>query len=54
MMIFQMKILNLVQAKIKINNKKVWAQRLSYVGELGFELYVKIKESKEIYNLIIE
>ena len=39
---------------ITINNKKVWAQRLSYVGELGFELYVKIKESKEIYNLIID
>jgi 4-methylaminobutanoate oxidase (formaldehyde-forming) len=39
---------------IAINNKKVWAQRLSYVGELGFELYVKIKESKEIYNLIVD
>jgi len=39
---------------IKINNKEVWAQRLSYVGELGFELYVKINESKEIYNLIID
>ena len=38
---------------IKINNKEVWAQRLSYVGELGFELYVKMNESKEIYNLII-
>ena len=39
---------------IKINNKKVWVQRLSYVGDLGFELYVKINESKEIYNLIID
>ena len=37
---------------IKINNKKIWAQRLSYVGELGFELYIKINESREIYNLI--
>ena len=40
--------------KIKINNKEVWAQRLSYVGELGFELYIKMSESKEIYNLIVK
>ncbi len=40
--------------EIKINNKKIWAQRLSYVGELGFELYIKMEESKEIYNLIID
>jgi len=39
---------------IKINNREVWVQRLSYVGELGFELYAKINESKEIYNLIID
>ena len=39
--------------EIKINNKKIWAQRLSYVGELGFELYIKMEESKEIYNLIV-
>ena len=39
---------------IKINKKKVWAQRLSYVGELGFELYVKMSESREIYNLIVD
>jgi len=40
--------------EIKINNKKIWVQRLSYVGELGFELYIKMDESKDIYNLIIE
>jgi len=40
--------------EIKINNKKIWAQRLSYVGELGFELYTKMNESKEIYNLIVD
>jgi len=40
--------------EIKISNKKIWAQRLSYVGELGFELYIKMDESKEIYNLIID
>ena len=40
--------------EIKIKNKTIWAQRLSYVGELGFELYMRMNESREIYNLIIE
>ena len=40
--------------KITINNKEIWAQRLSYVGELGFELYIKMNEAREIYNLIVE
>ena len=26
---------------VKINDMKVWAQRLSYVGEIGFELYIE-------------
>jgi glycine cleavage system aminomethyltransferase T/glycine/D-amino acid oxidase-like deaminating enzyme len=39
---------------IKINSKDVWVQRLSYVGELGFEIYIKINEAKEIYNFIVE
>ena len=39
---------------VTINNKKVWVQRLSYVGELGFELYININESKELYNLIVD
>ncbi len=39
--------------KININNISVWAQRLSYVGDLGYELYIKKSEAKEIYNLII-
>ena len=38
---------------ININNYQVWAQRLSYVGELGYELYIKKDNAKEIYNLII-
>jgi 4-methylaminobutanoate oxidase (formaldehyde-forming) len=38
---------------IKINDKNVWIQRLSYVGELGYELYIKTSEAKEIYNLIV-
>jgi 4-methylaminobutanoate oxidase (formaldehyde-forming) len=40
--------------KITIKDKEVWAQRLSYVGELGWELYIKTNEAKEIYNLIVE
>ncbi len=40
--------------KIIINNKETIAQRLSYVGELGFELYLDMKDSKEIFNLIID
>jgi len=40
--------------KITINNKEIWAQRLSYVGELGFELYIKMSEAREIYNLIVK
>jgi len=39
---------------IQINSKSVWAQRLSYVGELGFEIYLDIENAKEIYQLIIE
>jgi len=39
---------------IDINGTYVWAQRLSYVGELGFELYVKFDDAKNIYELLIE
>ncbi len=39
---------------IKILNVKVWAQRLSYVGELGWEIYIPIKYAKIIYNKIIK
>ena len=39
---------------IKIDSKKVWVQRLSYVGELGFEIYINITDAKEIYQLIVE
>ena len=44
----------MVQENILNKFKKVWAQRLSYVGELGFELYIKMNDAKEIYQLIIE
>ncbi len=39
---------------IPIDDTKIWAQRLSYVGELGYELYVEVKDAKKIYELIIE
>ena len=37
-----------------INSQKIWVQRLSYVGELGFELYIDTKEASEVYNLIVK
>ena len=40
--------------KIRINNKDILVQRLSYVGEIGFELYIDMKDSNEIFNLINE
>ena len=39
---------------IQINSKPLWAQRLSYVGELGYELYIKPSDANTIYNLIVE
>ncbi|MDA7751703.1 FAD-dependent oxidoreductase [Candidatus Pelagibacter sp.] len=39
---------------ISLGSKKIWAQRLSYVGELGFELYIENKDAIEIYQLIVE
>jgi len=39
---------------VKIKGISVWAQRLSYVGELGFELYVNSKDAKNLYNILIE
>ena len=39
---------------ITIGTKKVWVQRLSYVGELGFEIYIENNDAKEVYQLIVE
>ena len=39
---------------ISINGIKIWAQRLSYVGELGYELYVKFGDAKKIYELLVD
>ena len=39
---------------VTIGSKEVWAQRLSYVGELGFEVYIKNVDAKKVYNLIVK
>ena len=39
---------------IVTDNVKIWSQRLSYVGELGWELYIPMQESKKIYEKIIK
>ncbi|WP_415299459.1 GcvT family protein [Candidatus Pelagibacter sp. Uisw_134_02] len=36
-----------------IGKKKVWVQRLSYVGELGFEIYINNHDANEIYQIIV-
>jgi len=38
---------------INLNSIDIWAQRLSYVGELGYELYIQKDNGKEIYDLIV-
>src|SRR6056300_953587 len=39
---------------INLNSINVWTQRLSYVGELGYELYIQKENGKEIYDLIVQ
>ena len=39
---------------INLASINVWAQRLSYVGELGYELYIKNQDAKQMYNLIVK
>jgi glycine cleavage system aminomethyltransferase T/glycine/D-amino acid oxidase-like deaminating enzyme len=39
---------------IQLGSLNVWAQRLSYVGELGFELYVNNRYGRDLYNLILK
>ena len=38
---------------INLNSIDVWVQRLSYVGELGFELYVNTCQGRDLYSLIL-
>jgi len=35
-------------------NVKIWFQRLSFVGELGWELYIPMRDSKKIFNKIMK
>ena len=37
---------------VLIENIKVWAQRISYVGELGFELYVNKEDALDLYKIL--
>ena len=39
---------------IHIDSKKAWVQRLSYVGELGFEIYINNIDAKKIYQVIVK
>jgi glycine cleavage system aminomethyltransferase T/glycine/D-amino acid oxidase-like deaminating enzyme len=39
---------------VQIGSKRAWVQRLSYVGELGFEIYINIKDANEVYQLIVK
>ncbi|MAJ22910.1 MAG: sarcosine dehydrogenase [Candidatus Pelagibacter sp. TMED64] len=39
---------------VNISGIKVWIQRLSYVGELGFELYIETNLAKKIYDIVIQ
>jgi glycine cleavage system aminomethyltransferase T/glycine/D-amino acid oxidase-like deaminating enzyme len=38
---------------LKLGSVNTWTQRLSYVGELGYEVYMNKENAKEIYNLIV-
>ena len=37
-----------------INEEKIWAQRLSYVGELGWELFIPLEIANKIYKTITQ
>ena len=39
--------------KIKIDEIHTWTQRLSYVGELGYEIYVQVDKAEQIYKKIV-
>ncbi len=39
---------------ITINGVKVWAQRVSYVGELGWELYIPNNRASMVWDMLME
>ncbi len=38
---------------VHIKDIKIWAQRISYVGELGFELYVNKDDALNLYKILV-
>ena len=38
---------------IQIDQIKVWAQRVSYVGELGWELYIQPKDARTVWDKLM-
>tara|TARA_Y100000590_G_scaffold314209_1_gene355219 strand:- start:744 stop:2081 length:1338 start_codon:yes stop_codon:yes gene_type:complete len=38
---------------VELNEIQMWFQRISYVGELGWEIYIPIENSKKIYERIV-
>jgi 4-methylaminobutanoate oxidase (formaldehyde-forming) len=48
-------ILPYLHAKtILINGIEVWAQRVSYVGELGWELYIRSERAMLVWDMLVE
>ncbi len=39
---------------VNIDSKNIWVQRLSFVGEVGFEFYVDNVDAKSFYKLIVK
>ena len=39
---------------IQIKGARVWAQRVSYVGELGWELYIKPEDCTKVWDALLE
>jgi 4-methylaminobutanoate oxidase (formaldehyde-forming) len=46
--------LYLMTRQISINGAKVYAQRVSYAGELGWELYVPYNRATMVWDLLLE
>jgi len=44
----------LLTKQVDINGAKVYAQRVSYAGELGWELYVPYEHATPVWDLIME
>jgi glycine cleavage system aminomethyltransferase T len=40
--------------EIEIGYARVWCIRITYVGELGYELYIPAEQAKYVYDMIIE